>query len=302
MSLNFVLLDAASASVISPYFDARADRFCDRTVGINYMWRKPFNAHYAIVDECLILRVEYGVKGIHFTYPLGAHPDRALTKLDAYCRDNELPLQFASVSEEEIQALKKRYTAVTVSANRDFFDYLYQYDDLATFAGRRYSAQRNHINRFIKQWPNWAYRPLTREDVPAVQAFLQEYIARKTASEPLSRSEQIELSGCADLLETMHDFGMSGGILTVDHAIVAFSIGEALSDTLYVHCEKGDTRYPGVYQLMVREFAAHNDSPTLRFINREDDSGDAGLRQSKLAYRPCALLEKSIVIVHDGKD
>jgi hypothetical protein len=48
--------------------------------------------------------------------------------------------------------------------------------------------------------------------------------------------------------------------------------------------------------------AAHSAAPSLRYINREDDSGDLGLRQSKLAYRPCALLEKSIVVVHDGKE
>ncbi len=302
MSLQFLPFDRAGAAVATPYFNARADRFCDRTVGVNYMWRVPFEGTYAITNGCLILRVSYGVKGVHFTYPIGDDPTAALTALEAYCRENGLPLQFAAVSDEEITALKERYPAITVSANRDFFDYLYHYDDLATFAGRRYSAQRNHINRFVKQWPNWAYHPLIREDVPATQAFLREWVERKRTIGPLSRSEEIEARGCADLLEVMHEFGMSGGILTVDGRIVAFSIGEKLGDTLYVHCEKGDIHYPGVYQLMVREFAAHNASPTLRYINREDDSGDAGLRQSKLAYRPCALLEKSIVVVHNGKE
>ncbi len=302
MSLRFYPFDRAAALIAAPFFNARADRFCDRTVGVNYMWRAPFDGAYAITDGCLILKVSYGVKGIHFTYPVGPNPAAAMDALENYCRENGLPMQFAAVSEEEITALKTRYPKVTVTANRDFFDYLYHYEDLATFAGRRYSAQRNHINRFTKQWPNWAYRPLTREDVPAAQAFLGEWLERKRADGPLSRSEEIEARGCADLLEVMHEFGMSGGVITVDGNIVAFSIGEALGDTLYVHCEKGDTRFPGVYQMMVREFAAHNASPALRYINREDDSGDAGLRQSKLAYRPCAILEKSIVVVNDGKE
>ncbi len=302
MSLTFLPFDQNGAMVAYPFFNNRADRFCDRTVGVNYMWRTPFNGKYAITDGCLILQVSYGIKGIHFTYPIGENPEKALTALEIYCFDNNLPLQFASVSPQEITLLQARYPTITVSANRDFYDYLYNYTDLATFAGRRYSAQRNHINRFTKQWPNWAYSTLRREDVPAVKEFLKEYIARKTANEFLSRSEQIELNGCADLLDVMHDFGMSGGILSIDDRIIAFSIGEKLGDTLYVHCEKGDIRYPGVYQVMVREFASHNAEPTLRYINREDDSGDAGLRQSKLAYHPCAILEKSIVVVHNGKD
>jgi hypothetical protein len=302
MSLRFFPFDRTAALIVAPFFNARADRFCDRTVGVNYMWRVPFDGAYAITNGCLILKVSYGVKGVHFTYPIGQNPEAAMDVLEDYCHEIGLPLQFASVSEPEIEELKARYPQITVSANRDFFDYLYHYEDLATFAGRRYSAQRNHINRFVKQWPNWEYRPPTREDIPAAQAFLREWIERKAADGPLSRSEEIEARGCADLLDAMHDFGMSGGLITVNGAIAAFSIGEILGDTLFVHCEKGDTRFPGVYQMMVREFAAHSAAPSLRYINREDDSGDLGLRQSKLAYRPCALLEKSIVVVHDGKE
>ncbi len=302
MSLRFLPFDREAALIAAPYFHARGDRFCDRTIGVNYMWRVPFDGAYAITDGCLILRVNYGVKGTHFTYPVGGDPAAALIALENYCRENELPLQFAAVSDKEIEALRARYPRISVSFNRDFFDYLYHYDDLATFAGRRYSAQRNHINRFIKQWSDWEYRPLTREDVPAAQDFLRDWLSRKAAIAPLSRSEEIEAHGCADLLKVMHEFGMSGGLITVGGDIVAFSIGEVLGDTLYVHCEKGDTRFPGVYQMMVREFAAYNASPALRYINREDDSGDAGLRQSKLAYRPCTLLEKSIVVINNIKE
>lgn len=302
MSMQFLPFDRDAAAIVAPYFHARGDRFCDRTVGVNYMWRVPFDGSYTITDGCLILRVSYGEKGIHFTFPVGENPGAALTSLEQYCRENGLPLRFAAVSEQEITALRERYSHITVTTNRDFSDYLYYYDDLATFAGRRYSAQRNHINKFIKLHPDWAYRPLTREDVPTVQAFLQNYIARKSANEPLSRSELTELRGCTDLLEAMHDFEMHGGMITVGGNVVAFAIGETLGDTLYVHCEKGDVRYAGVYQLMVREFAAHNAAPHLHYINREDDAGDTGLRQSKLAYRPCALLEKGIAVINEEKE
>ncbi|MBQ4613187.1 MAG: DUF2156 domain-containing protein [Clostridia bacterium] len=297
MSLTFHPFDYMAAKVTAPYFHARKDRFCDRTVGVNYMWRTPFNCAYAITDGCLLLQVSYSDKGIYFTYPIGGDEAAALSALEQYCTQTGLPLQFATVSDEELAALRERYTTVHATSNRDYFDYLYHYADLATFAGRRYSAQRNHINRFVKQWPNWAYHPLMREDVPKIKAFLHDLLTHKTANEPLSRSEQLEVLGCNDLLDVMHELDMVGGYITVDDAIVAFSVAEIIGDTMYVHIEKGDTRYPGVYQVIVREFAAHNAAPHILYINREDDAGDAGLRQSKLAYRPCALLEKSLVVI-----
>ncbi len=298
----FSPFDKQAAIRTAPFFASQTDRFCDLTAGVNYLWKEYYHCHYALVSDCLVLRVQYG-NDLFYTYPLGGgDPHTILSLLEIACAQNKQPLQFACVSPAQVEHLRRRYGAVKVISQRDYYDYLYLYNDLATFAGRRYSGQRNHINRFEKQWPQWRYLPLSRESVPYVKAFLREINQRKAQENALFPAEVAEENGCGHLLDAMHELAergvaLTGGMLTVDGKIVAFSIGEKVGDTLYVHVEKGDTRYHGVYQLMVREYAAHNGGEGVLYINREDDAGDEGLRRSKLSYRPHALLEKSIVII-----
>lgn len=300
--MTFAPFDKQAAILAAPYLASQTNRFCDLTVGVNYLWQEHYHCHYAFVSGCLVLQVQYG-NDIYYTYPLGSgNAHVALGLLEQTCMQRELPLQFACCSTAQVDDLRRRYGEIKVLSQRDYYDYLYLYTDLATFAGRRYSGQRNHINQFIKRWPQWCYQPLSRESIPAVKTFLREINRRKAQEGVLLPDEVAEEKGCGRLLDAMHELAdggiaLTGGMLTVDGQIVAFSIGEQVGDTLYVHVEKGDTRYHGVYQLMVREYAAHNGGDGIHYINREDDTGDEGLRRSKLSYRPHALLEKSLVII-----
>ena len=82
-------------------------------------------------------------------------------------------------------------------------------------------------------------------------------------------------------------------------ALAGFSLGEIVGDTLFTHIEKADRDYEGCYQMLVAQFAQHFVRDGVHFINREDDTGDLGLRTSKLSYHPVALLEKYTVTIEE---
>ena len=97
-------------------------------------------------------------------------------------------------------------------------------------------------------------------------------------------------------------YGMLGGVLRVNGKIIAYSIGEITGDTLFCHVEKADISYHGAYQMLTNQFLRkYADNDEVKFVNREEDCGDEGLRRSKLSYNPVELLVKNTVYIKRGR-
>ena len=182
----------------------------------------------------------------------------------------------------------------TAEPDRDSFDYLYRAEDLMYFKGKRFSGQRNHVNKFLKTYGNWSFRAIAKADVPALHAFLDRYLA---GHDKVSAAFHEDIAKTREVLDHLDLYDMLGGMLLVDGEIAGFSLGEVVGDTLFVHIEKADREVQGAYQMLVAQYTQHYAGGEVAFVNREDDTGDEGLRTSKLSYHPVALMEKYLVTV-----
>ena len=64
-----------------------------------------------------------------------------------------------------LPALEARYgSRLRVHSDRDWADYLYLAKDLMTFSGKKLHGQKNHLNRFKKEFPGYRYVPVTPEN------------------------------------------------------------------------------------------------------------------------------------------
>ena len=81
-------------------------------------------------------------------------------------------------------------------------------------------------------------------------------------------------------------------MIRADGEVVAFAVGEQINeDTLVVHIEKAFSEVPGAYAIINQQFLVH-EADELKYVNREDDVGEPGLRKAKLSYHPEFLVEK----------
>ncbi|ABB39446.1 Uncharacterized conserved protein UCP018688 [Oleidesulfovibrio alaskensis G20] len=184
---------------------------------------------------------------------------------------------------------------VQVQEDRDQWDYLYDAEKLATLSGNKYHKKKNHVNQFKKQY-DWQYHPMTADCIEAVLQLQQEWCLSRECEE--SETLLAENEAVIRVLEYWDTIpGLKGGALYVNDVMVAYTVGEALTDdTLVVHFEKARSEYRGVYQAINQIFVEH-EGTGYTYVNREQDLGDEGLRKAKLTYHPADWLRKSTVTV-----
>lgn len=287
--LEFKPIQVKNVPRLRKYYSKCDYRLCEYSVGIKLMWRQHWHPAYAESHGCLVVLNHSHHFGHIFDYPVPlpgvGDVEAALDEIDSWCRENGVAPAFGVVPAEERERLLERYPYTIVDNDRLWQDYLYRAEDLMTFAGRRYSGQRNHINKFRKLYPDAVYRPITREDADKVEAFWEEFHQIFNKENALAKKE---LCYARKLMRQVGKPWVRAGAIELEGKFIAISLGEICGDTLVCHIEKGLPQYEGVYPAMVQAFAAAN-AQGLRWINREDDAGDKGLRTSKIQYLPAEL-------------
>lgn len=280
--MEFELLTKEALPELRSYFEENPYRICDLTVGGVFLWRHAYRTEFCIADGNLYTRL-YDEKGnIHYNLPLGRDPEAGVARL---FREAEHPLHFCTVPTEALSLFPPEAVA---TPHRELFDYLYDAEAFTSLVGKRYAGQRNHVNRFTRLFGEGVIEPITAANLAEVTDFFE------SLAPPEGESAARERAAVADLLAAPDFYGLTGGLLRADGRVVGFSFGERVGDTLFVHVEKADRACPGAYQTLASRFAAYTGAGA-RFVNREDDAGDEGLRTAKLALHPVCLLEKYTV-------
>lgn len=291
--LEFKKIEMNDIPQLKAYFSAYPSRQCDRSVGATVMWRNYFENCYAIIDGTLVLSANFKDE-FCFSYPIGRNTDKALSEIEKHCNEMNIPMVLCSVNSNDLSYLKEKYSDINADADRDWFDYIYDKESLLNLIGRKYSTPRNHINKFRKLYADWSFEDINEKNIPELIEFTNNF----TFNSQKDESASLELEMCCEVLKNYDKYGMLGGVLRVDSKIIGYSVGEIIGDTLFCHIEKADISYAGAYQMLTNQFLRmYASGDDIKFVNREEDCGDEGLRKSKLSYHPVELIEKNVVII-----
>ena len=292
--IQFKRPELEDRELIHSYFIKYPSRSCEKTFANSYLWSRHYKVVFAVVENTLIFKSEN--QGLAFTYPIGDSEDvkRTIDFLKEYTEKKGVPFVLYHVTESQFTQLEEWYPGrFEIEYNRDVADYVYESEKLATLSGKKLHAKRNHINKFKATFDNWSYETLTKDNVEECFQMALKWRGQNGCEE--DEDKNAEMCVTLNSLRLLEELELTGGVLRVNGEVIAFTIGEPISDdTFVVHIEKAYADIQGAYPMINQQFVEH-ECMQYKYINREEDTGAEGLRKAKLSYRPAFLVEKGIV-------
>lgn len=263
---------------------------CEYTFANNFIWAKGYNVQVGSAYDCGVIRYR-GQEHFQYSFPFGKGNKRAMIEhIRKICAVHGCRLSIYPVTEDQRAQLTEWFPGeFEICSNRDDFDYVYAVEKLSSLKGKKLHGKRNHIARFMDDG-DWHYEQMTDENIAECRSLAKEWIALRAEK---WNDEMEQEAGVLEVAFTnFRELGLCGGVLYKGGKIVAFTIGEPLNrDTFVVHFEKALPDLQGAYPMINQQFVLH-EMQDYTYVNREEDTGDQGLRKAKLSYYPDMLKKK----------
>lgn len=290
--IAFQKINESNAQQLRRHLQENAPESCEYSFVNLSIWGRQ---RIAFIDGYLVLFSQFDRKSL-YPFPLGKGDIKPV--LDALIHDAKergLLFRISAMTEENCKTLERLYPKqFQFHSDRDGADYVYDISALAALAGKRYQSKRNFANRFWKNHPDCQVLPLDSSTEEATHEMLDTWFAQRGQTDPLA-DFCLEKRALGRALSQREALGLEGLVLMEGGKVLAMTMGSRLKeDTFDVHFEKALDGAEGAYAAVNQAFAKtlQEKYPALRFLNREEDMGIAGLRKAKLAYHPDHLAEK----------
>lgn len=256
-----------------------------------FLWQKSYGEKFMDVQNRFwVIETKTGIP--HFPvgkdFPPAELYDLALQAAKAGFKPEFYDAPEAYALQEDVQ----RY--FHAKTNEDSDDYLYDLEQQANLTGAKLRKKRNLVRQFERNYPGAVLQIITGENLlEAVQ------LAHRLNSK-LMQTDFLE-----EEAEAMEELARYFGILDIgglllklpDGTAAGVSIFSRMADgeTFDIHFEKADHSIKGAPQFLTAKVAEHLLKCGGRWMNREQDMGEAGLRQAKRSLDPCGMIRRYVL-------
>ncbi len=185
-----------------------------------------------------------------------------------------------------------------IREQRDYAEYIYDVKKLAKLTGTKLHKKRNLIAQFKRSYPDFKVDTLKKEYNTKIIDFSQNFMNKLNKQLKISvqaKTAVQEFNALKKAFEYFDELELEGLIISIKGQIIAFSIFSKLNSFTYdIQFEKADNNFKGASQVINHETAKRLEN-SCKYLNREQDLGINGLRQSKMSYEPLKLINPHIL-------
>lgn len=278
---------------IDSYFTVHHYEQIDCTFNTLFLWQDAYQTSWAEQDGILFVRAGTG-KDTFFMPPFAKEEENFVHGLALIHEEYDrlgLPFRLKSASSwvtEQIERLVPgKYDFIE---DRDNEEYIYRTEDMIRLPGKKLRMKKNHLNGFLRQYADYQYEAITKENLEDAKAGIHDWFLRHGDIE----EEEQAIKRCFDHWDAL---GVKGAVIRIYGKVEAFTNGDSINEKMaHIIFEKANPEIRGLYQAINRDFLIHEFAET-EFVNREEDLGLPGLREAKMGYHPDHLTEKYDVVL-----
>lgn len=285
---DFTEIDLSFKDIIRGYLSKYPLEASEYTFTNMFAFRDAYNFKLSLFKNNLMILKDTGP--VSLFCPVGnAGISDALDQGFKYLEKYPGEPHFERMPESFVRAHLMDNEKYIVEEERDHFDYVYDVREMIELKGRKFHDKKNKANRFRSSY-QYEYAALTPDLIGECLEFEHYWCeVRDCGKYPGLQKERCAI---LKMLRNFNSLDIKGGLIRIDGKIAALTLGEKmLTDTMVIHIEKANSDIPGLYQVINQEFLMH-EAGDCRFVNREQDLGIEGLRNSKMSYNPVTFVKK----------
>lgn len=262
---------------------------CERSWANLLLYMHTYDWHAAVINDNLWIA---SFRENYIFFPLGRMIEPAVlsTVLKEFCN-------LCGTGECTLGDVPEKYPQFCAGASELMIfendpgeaDYIYDLQHLQSFSGSKLRKRHNQVRQFEREYiDNWSCRNICSADLPEICRFAERLSCSYWTADS-GAEEKLAFELLPDIWQ-MPEAGLAGIALYVGNVLAGFSIYSALSDSVAdIHFEKADHLFCGcgakLTALAVEDLLQKN----FKFMNREQDLNDEGLRRAKRALDPAYL-------------